>query len=63
MSAAAQVVLLVVISVVTAGLLVGILALLGWSMWQDSEKQAEARRWRELRRELNESIKNRKVRP
>ncbi|HND54906.1 MAG TPA: hypothetical protein PLV92_20980 [Pirellulaceae bacterium] len=63
MTAAAQVVLLVVISVVTAGLLVGILALLGWSLWQDSEKQAEARRWRELRRELNESIKARKVKP
>ena len=63
MNAAAQVVLLVVISVVTAGLLVGILALLGWSMWQDSAKQAEARRWRELKRELNESIKARKVKP
>lgn len=63
MTAAAQVVLLVVISVVTPGLLVGILALLGWSLWQDSEKQAEARRWRELRRELNESIKARKVKP
>ena len=61
MSSPFQVMILLILSLAVAGAMVGILALLGWSMHQDSAKRAEAKAWAARKRELREAIESRRV--